>query len=107
MNNPVVSYFTIVSVGVLLAVGWLAIIDLRQGKKFRFDLSANKQKAVLTPKAARIAFSWRVLPTAIVLCLGIFYHLPVLTVFALLSFGLNIAILTRVLRLCKVRAVVE
>jgi hypothetical protein len=106
MNNPLLFYLALVGAGVVLAIGWLAIIDLRQGKTFRFDFSA-KQKAILTPKVAWLGFGWRALPTAIVLGIGISYRLPVLTVLALLSLALNAFVLNGVLRIIKVQAVVK
>lgn len=107
MNNPVFFYLAFAASGIVLAVVWLAISDLRQGKKVQFDSSSNKQKAVLTPKAAWIGFSWRTLPTAAVLCISILNRWPVVTLLGVLSVGLNIVILAKMLRQCRVQAVVK
>src|SRR5262245_28169094 len=102
MNDPIPFYLKILGAGVLLAVVWLAITDLRRGKKFRFDLSNDKQHAVLTPRGAWIGFGWGALPIVVVLWIGVFQHHPVLAVLALFLLVLKIAVLVRLLRVSKV-----
>jgi cell division protein FtsW (lipid II flippase) len=80
---------------VLFAIGWLVVIDLRNGKKFRLDLAPNKQKSVLTPKAVWLRFSVQLILFAYLFFAAAFrYHSPVLVAVSLLALGTSIMVLT-------------
>ena len=79
---------------VLFAIGWLVVIDLRNGKKFRLDLAPNKQKSVLTPKAVWLRFSVQLILFAFFFAAAFRYHSPVLVAVSLLALGTSIMVLT-------------
>jgi hypothetical protein len=69
---------------------WLAITDLRQGKKLRFDVSGQPAKDRFNGKGSVERFPLQGSRAAIVVRIARFYHYPAIAFWAVPSLALNV-----------------